>query len=155
MKPRLHGVFSLPLFGAAIAVALITLWQKSPWTGFLYLSICALSSCGILFAYCAKCKVRLANCSHVFPGKLTRVLPRRKQGPYTIGDVAGTVLFLGLILLFPQYWLLKHVAFLILFWAFVAAAVAEILVFVCPRCENRQCMMCPKGQMPEDRAPEA
>ena len=150
MKHTFHGVFSLLLFVVAIAVALIALWQQSSWLGLFYLGTCALSACGILYAYCVKCSVRLDNCSHVFPGKLTRKFPRRKQGPYTVSDVAGTVLFLGLILLFPQYWLLKHAPALILFWALVIAAVAEILVFVCPRCANSQCMMCPKGQMPEN-----
>ena len=100
-----------------MTVALTTLWRLSPWLGLVYLAICGFSAYGILYAYCAKCNVRLDNCSHVLPGKITRYLPQRKQGPYTFGDVAGTALFLGIIILFPQYWLLETAAALVLFEA--------------------------------------
>jgi len=143
MKQPFHGVFSLLIFVVAVAIALTTLWNRSFWLGLFYLSITGLSSCGILFAYCGKCSVRLDNCSHVFPGRLTRLLPQRKQGPYSFWDIAATGLFLVVIVVFPQYWLFKHAATLILFWVLVIAAVAEILLFVCSRCENKQCLMCP------------
>ena len=147
MKQPFHGVFSLLLFILAVAGALITLWRQSPWLGLLYLAITGLSAYGILFAYCCKCGVRFDNCSHVFPGRLTLLLPQRKQGPYSFGDIIATGLFLVVILVFPQYWLLKHAATLILFWVLVIAAVAEILIFVCSRCENKQCLMCPNKQI--------
>lgn len=151
MSNRFHGVFSLLLFSLALMIALLTLWRQSPWLGFLYIAICGLCSCGILFAYCAKCRVRLDSCSHVFPGRLTRLLPRRKQGPYSHGDIGGTVFFLAAIILFPQYWLLKEMAAVVLFWLLAIFAVTEILLFVCRQCENTACLMCPKLQMPEDR----
>ena len=144
MKHKLHGISSLVLFVMAAAVALINVWVYSPWLGLLYIAICGFCSYGILLAYCAKCIARLDNCSHVFPGRITRLLPKRKQGPYSFGDIAGTALFLGVIVLFPQYWLLGNTAALALFWVLVVTAVAEIFAFVCPRCENRQCLMCPK-----------
>ena len=147
MKQPFHGVFSLLIFVLALAVALTTIWRHSPWLGLLYCAICSLCSGGILYAYCGKCSVRFDNCSHVFPGKFSRLLPQRKQGPYSFGDIAGTALFLGVIILFPQYWLFKHATALILFWVLAIVAVAEILIFVCSRCENKQCLMCPNKQI--------
>jgi len=154
MKNTFHGIFSMLLFVLAIAVALLTLWQQSPWLGLLYLAICGLSSGGILFTYCGKCSVRLDNCSHVFPGKLTRFLPRRKQGPYSFADIAGTVLLLGLIILFPQYWLLQQITAMALFWLLAGIAISEILLFVCRKCQNSECLMCPNFQKPEVRTTE-
>lgn len=143
MKQPFHGVFSLLIFVGAVAIALTTLWTRSFWLGLFYLAITGLSSCGILFAYCGKCCVRLDNCSHVFPGMLTRVLPQRKQGPYSFRDITATGLFLVVIVVFPQYWLLQNITAMILFWLLVIFALVEILVFVCRQCENRGCLICP------------
>jgi hypothetical protein len=143
MKQPFHGVFSLLLFILAVAGALITLWRQSPWLGLLYLAITGLSAYGILFAYCCKCGVRFDNCSHVFPGRLTLLLPQRKQGPYTFGDIIATGLFLVVILVFPQYWLLQNMTAMILFWLLAIIALVDILLFVCRQCENRGCLICP------------
>ena len=138
MKQPFHGVFSLLLFILAVAAALITLWRQSPWLGLLYLAITGLSAYGILFAYCCKCSVRFDNCSHVFPGRLTRFLPQREQGPYSFGDITGTTLFLGVIILFPQYWLLQNMPAMILFWLLAIVALAEILsIRLFRQCENK------------------
>jgi len=152
MTQTFHGVFSLLLFSLAIVVALISLSNQSFWLALLYLVIIGLSSCGILYAYCAKCSVRLDNCSHVIPGSLTRYFPIRKQGPYTFLDYAGTILCLLVLVLFPQYWLFTDLAALLLFWLLVVIATADILVYVCRQCENMRCLMCQKLQKPEDRA---
>jgi len=151
MQNKFHGVVSLLLLFLAIFVALRSLSNHSLWLALLYLVMVGLSSCGILYAYCTKCSARLDNCSHLYPGKLTRLLPQREQGPYAFWDVAGTALLLGLIILFPQYWLIKQAAGLILFWALVIVAVADILVFVCPRCNNKACLMCPSRLTIEGR----
>ena len=143
MKQPFHGVLSLLIFVVAVAIALTTLWNQSIWLGLFYLAITGLSSCGILFAYCGKCSVRLDNCSHVFPGRLTRVLPQRKQGPYSFGDITATGLFFVVIVVFPQYWLLQNMTAMILFWLLVIFALVEILVFVCRQCENSGCLICP------------
>jgi hypothetical protein len=149
VKNTFHGVFSLLLFVLAIVVALISLSNRSFWLALLYLVNVGLACYGILYAYCAKCSVRLYDCSHVIPGSLTRYLPIRKQGPYTFLDYAGTILFLLVLVLFPQYWLLTDLAALLLFWVLAVVATAEILVYVCRQCENEKCLMCPNGQRTE------
>ena len=143
MKNKFHGVFSLLLFTLAIVVALVGLWDRSSLLALLYLIIVGAAAYVILYAFCAKCVVRLNNCSHVFPGRLTRHLPPRKQLPYTFLDYTVTSLCLTVIVLFPQYWLMANMGTLLLFWALVIIAVVEILVFVCPQCKNEQCLMCP------------
>jgi hypothetical protein len=150
MKNTFHGIFSMLLFVLAIVIALISLSNQSFWLALLYLVIIGLCSCGILYAYCAKCVVRLNNCSHVVPGSLTRYFPMRKQDPYTFLDYAGTILSLLVLILFPQYWLLKDLVALLLFWGLAIIATAQILFFVCRQCENEQCLMCPERQRTED-----
>ena len=152
MKQTFHGVFSLLVFLLAIVIALISLSNQSFWLALLYLVIVGLCSCGILYAYCAKCSVRLDNCSHLIPGSLTRYFPIRKQGPYTFLDYAGTILCLLVLVLFPQYWLLTDLVALLLFWVLAVIATAEILVYVCRQCENVRCLLCPKLQKPEGRS---
>lgn len=142
MKRTFHGVFSLLLLVLAVALAMAALWRHSPGLGLFYLALCSLSSVGILFAYCGKCSVRLDNCSHVLPGKLTNWLPQRKQGPYSARDIGGTLLCLAAITLFPQYWLLQDRGALVLFWLLAIVALAEILMFVCRQCKNTGCPMC-------------
>jgi hypothetical protein len=144
MKQTIHGIFSLLLFLLAIIVALISLSLQSFWLALLYLVIAGLSACGILYAYCAKCRARHENCSHVIPGSLTSYFPIRKQGPYTFLDYALTILCLLVLVLFPQHWLLADRLALLLFWILVVIATAEILIFVCRHCENERCLMCPK-----------
>lgn len=149
MKHKFHGVFSLLLFVLALAVALTTLWRQSVWLGLLYLAITGFAAYGILFAYCCKCSVRLDNCSHVFPGWFTRLMPQRKQGPYSFGDIAWTVLFLAVMVLFPQYWLLQNLTAMILFWLLAIVALVEILLFVCRKCKNTGCLICPHKVIPQ------
>lgn len=144
MNNKFHGVFSLILLALAIVAGLVSLWRHSFWLALVYLLVTGLAAGGILYAFCAKCLVRLDNCSHVFPGRLTRHLPRRRQEPYTFGDIGVTMILLAVILLFPQYWLVPDMRSLILFWLPALLAVTEILLFVCRTCENTSCLMCPR-----------
>jgi len=143
MRNKFHGLFSLTLFATATVVALIALSIHSIQLTVLYLVVIGLSFTGVLYAYCSKCIVRSENCSHVLPGKLTRLLPDRKQGPYTFKDIGGTAAGLAAIVLFPQYWLIQNKPAFIIFWFLVVVAVAEILTRVCRQCQNTRCLMCP------------
>ena len=143
MKNRFHGVFSLVLIVTAVVVALIFLFTKSFPLGILYLALIIISSGVVLFAYCSKCTCRSTGCSHVFPGKLTRFLPVRKDGPYTSGDIPATSISLLVLFLFPQYWLWQNTELFVLFWVLTLGAVVEIRLFVCKECRNGICMMSP------------
>ena len=144
MKNKFHGVFSLILFTLAIIAGLVSLSKHSIWPALAYLLVTGLAAAGILYAYCAKCVARQDNCSHVFPGRLTRHLPQRRQGPYKIRDIGATMFLLVVIVVFPQYWLVQDMKAMILFWLPALLAVTEILLFVCRQCENTSCLMCPR-----------
>jgi len=65
--------------------------------------------------YSAKCPVR-DNCSPVLQGKVTHLLPGRTTGPYSPGDLIGTFLFFGFVALFPQYWPIRNLMLMLVFW---------------------------------------
>ena len=142
MKGNFHGVFSLLLIFAAVLIALSYMLWISPGWGFIYLSIIIIANPIVLFAYCAKCLCRNDACSHVFPGKLTRLLPARIQGPYSFKDYFWTSLSLAALLGFPQIWLWHSAVLFFGYWLLLLLALVDILFFVCRRCRNENCPMC-------------
>ena len=139
---RFHGVASLTLIALAISTAVVFLFLKSAAGGLAYLMLVLTSSTAVLMAYCAKCTARDRHCSHIFPGKLARLLPQRPAGPYSPMELAATAAALAVLFFFPQYWLWQNKWVLLVFWALTAAALAQILLRVCPNCRNLNCLMC-------------
>jgi hypothetical protein len=146
MRDRFHGLFSLTLVFAAVGIALIYMLKLSTASGLLYLALIIIAIPIVLYAYCAKCTCRNGACSHVFPGRLTRLLPARKPGPYSLMDYLGTVLSLLALFGFPQLWLWQTKTVFIVFWIILAAALVEILFLVCRTCNNQSCPL--KGSAP-------
>jgi hypothetical protein len=142
MKNNFHGVFSLILILASIVIALSYMLNESAGWGLVYLGIIILANPTVLYAYCAKCVCRDDACSHVYPGKLTRLLPARKQGPYTIMDYFWTALSLIALFGFPLIWLWRNTVFYFGYWLLLLTGLAEILFFVCRTCRNENCPMC-------------
>lgn len=134
-----HGVVSLVLIVAAHAVGLIGIATASITAAVAYLAAVAAAVPVILFAYCAKCPERLTGCRHVIPGPLTRYLPSRQTGPYTVLDYAGLVLPLALLVGAPQPFLWQRPVLLIAFWSLAVVGVLEIRLYVCAGCRNRFC----------------
>ena len=137
----LHGWISLVLMGLVFSVGSIAIVRENRGMFITYLLFSAAGATGVLYAFCAKCSCRDA-CRHVFPGSLSRLLPRRETAPYTFKDLAMTVVGIAPIVLFPQFWLFGQKRLLLLFWQLSAALVAEILLFVCRGCTNRYCPAC-------------
>ena len=108
MKSKFHGVFSLMMIYAAVFLALIGLLDQSGLIIGGYILILIVAPLLIVYSYCSKCVCREDACGHVFPGMLTKILPERKQGPYSIVDMAGTALSLGLLFGYPQFWLWQN-----------------------------------------------
>lgn len=142
MQNKFHGVCSLILILSAVLIALIYLLSQSPVLGLAYLGIMILANPIVLYAYCAKCLCRDDACSHVFPGKLTRLLPSRKQGPYTRMDYFWTSLSLIALFGFPVAWLWQNRLLFFGYWILLGVGLAEILLFVCRTCRNENCLMC-------------
>ena len=152
MRSNFHGVFSLILILASVVIAMSYMLSVSPGWGFAYLSIIILANPIVLYAYCSKCLCRDDACSHVFPGKLTRLLPARKQEPYTFMDYFWTALSLIALFGFPQIWLWHSTVLFFGYWLLLLLGLAEILFFVCRTCRNQNCPMCsiPEHKIPAD-----
>ena len=143
MQTNTHGMISLCLIFAAIAVALGAVVLKSPLLALIYLVVCALCFLNIVYSYCAKCPCRGKDCSHEFLGSLTKFLPKRKEGPYSFVDILSTLISIGAILIIPHLWLVYNIPSLVLFWLLMIIAGLEIVFLVCPDCSNRFCFLCP------------
>ena len=146
MQNKFHGVFSLVLVLSAALIALFYMLSLSPVLGLAYLGIMILANPIVLYAYCAKCLCRDEACSHVFPGKLTRLLPSRKQGPYSLMDYFWTALSLIALFGFPVPWLWQNKLLFLGYCILLLIGLAEILLFVCRTCRNENCLMCPASE---------
>lgn len=138
---RFHGVFSVLLVFVSLVLGGLAIGLSSGLWLVVYLSALGLCIPAILYAYCAKCEARHGACAHVLPGKLTKLLPSRKQGPYSSVDVGTVVVFLMITLLFPQYWLVDFPIVMVVFWVLIVTAITEIVLCVCRGCPNKACGM--------------
>lgn len=138
MNARFHGVVSIGLMGIAILLAVVTVFQKSPMLGIVYLVGCVVGPLGIVYVFCAKCPCR-NHCSHVIFGKLAVALTNRQPGPYTTAEIAVVGLALLWLLGFPQVWLWRAPFWFVVFWILNAVAVVQIRLAVCPACDNIYC----------------
>jgi len=142
MVSKFHGVFSLLFILASVVIAAGYLLGNFTGWGLVYLGIIVLANPIVLYSYCAKCLCREDACSHVIPGKLTRLLPARRQGSYSFWDYFATAIALVALFGFPQIWLWRSKGLLVLFWILLAIGLAEILFFVCRTCRNANCPNC-------------
>jgi hypothetical protein len=142
MHAKFHGVTSLLLESLAIVIGFIAIWQANRIAGGFYAVLVLIAVPLMLYAYCAKCDIRLTDCRHVLPGQVTRLLPDRDNAPYTIRDYLGLGLAVIVLVVFPQPWLLDNIPAFILFWACLVAGLVQILMKVCKGCGNQKCIMC-------------
>ena len=147
MRGRFHGLLSLTLVFVSVGIALIYLLKLSVALGVVYFAFIIIAMPVVLYSYCAKCTCRNDTCSHVFPGRLTRLLPARKPGPYSLMDYLGTALSLLALFGFPQLWLWRTKTVFIVFWIILTAALVEILFLVCRTCNNQSCPL--RGSAPK------
>ena len=139
MNDKFHGVFSLILIFFSIVIGLLVIMNKSLSMGLLYIVIIFVSPVIIVYSFCSKCICRLDSCGHILPGKLSKLLPSRKQNNYTMLDILGATVSLTVLIIFPQFWLWENKIFLIIFWLLLFIALVEIMLFVCRNCNNEKC----------------
>jgi hypothetical protein len=136
-KTQFHGMTSLILFGVAIVLAAVAIFQASLWLGIGYLLLCGVASTVVIYAYCAKCPSK-AQCAHVLPGKAAMAI-RRKPGPYLTVETLSLVIALLLLLGLPQLVLWKNPILLVTFWVLCGIAVTQVRGVVCLACRNVYC----------------
>jgi len=139
MNNKFHGVFSLILIFFSIIIGLLFIMNKSLPMGLLYITIIIISQVIIVYSLCSKCICRLDSCVHIFPGKLSKFLPSRKQNNYTVLDILGAAVSFAVLIIYPQFWLWENKIFLIIFWLFLFIALIELRLFVCRNCINEKC----------------
>ncbi|MBN1779708.1 hypothetical protein JW948_01155 [bacterium] len=137
-KKMQFGILSMACLFASIGLAAFTLSIQSPaWTLF-YLALCAIAGIAVTFAFCSKCPVKSA-CPHVLPGFMTRIMNDRTPGSYTRFELMVTFLSIGIILFFPQVWLIRYPFRFGLFWILAGAGLMLIVKNICRRCRNVYC----------------
>jgi hypothetical protein len=148
MKGNFHGIVSLILIFTSVVIALSFMLIISPGWGLGYLIVIIVAIPIILYAYCAKCLCREDACSHFFPGRLTRMLPARKQGAYAFMDYVWTGLAIVVLFAFPIPWLWQNKVLFIAYWLILFPGLAEILFLVCRTCSNTNCPNCSISEQP-------
>ena len=139
MRGKFHGVFSLTLLVVAFIIAFIAIFMQSATTAVIYLLFLVSSALIITYLFCAKCPCRLNSCGHILPGLLTRVLPKREEGKYTLPELAAVAIAMGTPVLIAQRWLWEERNLFIAFWALVIVGGLEAILFVCKACDNKYC----------------
>jgi hypothetical protein len=141
MKNLPHGIISIILAGIAMFIGFLAIYNTNQQMAFIFLIILILGFTIIAYSYCSKCALR-NNCAHVVVGKITNLLPQRKQTNYTFWDFIGVIVPFFLILAIPQIYLIKNIWMLVTFWGLFLLAYLEINKFVCTKCLNSKCPMC-------------
>jgi inner membrane protein involved in colicin E2 resistance len=144
MKDRKHGILSVLLVESSCIMAAFWLFVCNIMLGIIYCILLISLTFVVVYSYCCKCCCREKSCGHIIFGKITKILPKRMQGPYTYKDIFGVMISIGIILLFPQIWLIKNRLLFIIFWSLLILAVLEIVFFVCTKCDNSKCSLCKK-----------
>ena len=149
-RSKLHGVTSIVVLFAAMAVGVVVVFRQSVLFGFVDLALAVLWPLPVAWFFCAKCPCRL-DCGHVIMGAITRMYPARRPEPYVWRDGVGSALLPLAAFAFPQYWLWQEKPAFAVFWFFVAMGVTQARLGVCPACSNTYCPM-NKAQMPPHRS---
>ncbi len=139
MTRKQHGVLSLIWLIIAIGIGAFSIFQSSAPLTITYLGANAVLFMVVVYSYCSKCPCRLHSCGHIMPGKLTILLPGRKEEKYNLLDFLGVTIPLLIIIIFPQFWLVKHSLFLVFFWVLIIITLIEIRLSVCKECDNNYC----------------
>lgn len=142
MGSKFHGVLTLLMLLAAFALGTIVEFGVSAPAGGIGAALSVLWMLPVAWFFCAKCCCRL-DCGHVLLGLITRILPARKQGPYTKLEEAVAVVAMLVPAAWHGYWLVAGSSagpwFLAAFGALLVLAAVDVLLFVCKKCPNAEC----------------
>ncbi len=109
--------------------------------GIAYLLFCNVGFFfGTLSTLCARCPYpyEYSDCLF-FPHRFIKKLFRYRPEPMTRFDkIVLSTSLLGMVI-FPQYWQVKNITLLILFWVFCIPAWASLFFYLCKRCRNYAC----------------
>lgn len=139
---KFNGITSMILGGSSLLIGFYTLCINAINLAYLYTALLVLAAILIPYTYCTKCPCRKTNCAHVLPGLITRFMPNRELETYTIFDWAIVGILTGLLIILPQYWLIKNIFLFSIFWILLIIAFLQIRLFICKVCDNKKCILC-------------
>lgn len=142
-KNKFHGITSLALMDLATIIAIYTIATKSILWSALYTLYVFFAFGIIIYVYCRKCTSR-NNCSHVFIGPITQLMPKAKNYSYTYTNYFIVATLILVMIGFPQFWFIKMPSLAYLYWVIILVASVQIRFFVCTTCSNTACAMCKK-----------
>ncbi len=145
---RAHGVLFLILAVGAWILGMAAVMGRSARWGIAGFALIVAAFAVVVYFYCAKCTVRKV-CSHVLPGYLTRIFPRREIGPYSRTDVFAMAAAFIVTTLFPLYWLAGNIPLLLVYCVILTVAVVDLRAKVCGDCKNVFCVL--KKHPPKNR----
>lgn len=141
MKRLFTGILIIGLFIIAILTGGIAVINDSLLFSIVYAVLLLPSFLMIIYSYCSKCPCRRSYCVHIVPGIITKYLPKRIQGKYHFWDYFGMLSGFGIIIIFPQYWLLKNIHQFAIFWLTLVIAGLTVFNIVCKLCKNNNCLL--------------
>jgi hypothetical protein len=144
---KLHGLMSLALVDLAVVMGIYCIMADKILYAILYTLFLFIGFSAIIFFFCRKCSSR-NNCSHVFLGPITKIMPQAKRANYSPSDYFIVLIILLLIIGIPQFWLWKFSVLPIAHWILLLVAGFQIKTFVCKKCGNTKCAMCKKCTSP-------
>ncbi len=144
MKNKIHGLISLLVLIIAYGIGAYTILIQSYILGILYIISIFFMFLIVMYSYCRKC-ICQNNCSHIIPGLISKALFKNSSDKkYTILNYIGGFLPLVILIVLPQYYLIKIKynnipVLLIIFWVIVIFALLDIYFFICKKCDNTNC----------------
>ena len=139
---KFNGITSLIFFAVSMLIGLYILWGNNINLAILYAILLLAAAVVIPFIYCTKCPCRKTSCAHVIPGLITRFMKDRDSESYTVFDWTVVMIFMGLLIVLPQFWLYENILLFSVFWILSIIAGVQILFFVCKTCDNKKCILC-------------
>jgi hypothetical protein len=140
MSAKTYGFIGLIMLIAAVLVGLYGIFQYSVTAAAIYLIGSIAVFLIFVYAFCAKCPAR-DTCTHVLQGMMTHLMPARTTGPYSGCDLLGLLLFFGFVALFPQYWLIRNLMLMLVFWILFLGNLIITHYGCCKGCGNIYCML--------------
>jgi hypothetical protein len=139
MSHKIHGWFSLLLMVVLLGISVTSLITSPLIAVAGYLLITLVGGMLVVYSFCAKCPIRTTGCRHIIIGPITRIIPPRKQSPYSGLDIFFTTIAVLAIVGYPQFTLFSQMPLFISYWITAILLVLEITLFICRGCGNFYC----------------
>jgi hypothetical protein len=128
------GVFGFFLIGLYAVFTHSLVW------GFVYTGMSIVGAFLVLFALCSRCPYPYQRSDCLFlPAGIIKKIYNHRPGPLNRLDTFVLVFVSAVLVLVPQFWLLKTPALLIAYWIFCLPVIGVFPIHYCRRCRHDGC----------------